>query len=251
MSYEKTQKGNPHELTIYQHHFPAASIARFAGSDGCVEVHLIPQNKEVRLKPEDQLFSARRVWDQRAESGYMKEIEDKYQELATAVVAGVITSINGEHQSIITDMFALWYIRGLRRANPISDQKIEGVIGLGRDYSKDDREKLEKNHISIIRPDLTVPGRHLCSANIQLNLFQVSELMPDAHWGILRAKSGHFIVPDNFSNARILPLSPLICFFSQSDDDEIEESEVAEINRMAIEASRSYYLANELAKCPR
>ena len=77
MKYEKTQKGNPYQLTVCQHTFPAASIARFADTTGCVEVYLIKQNKVVRLKPDDKLFCAKRVWDQRAESGFMKEIEDR------------------------------------------------------------------------------------------------------------------------------------------------------------------------------
>lgn len=36
--YEKTQKKNPHSLTIDQHVWPAASIARFANISGVVDV---------------------------------------------------------------------------------------------------------------------------------------------------------------------------------------------------------------------
>jgi len=181
----------------------------------------------------------------------MREIEDKYQRLAEAVMSGTITTIIKEDQKTITDMFAIWNIREHRRASPISDQKREGVVGHALGSSKDDQEYLEKHHIGVIRPNLSVSGWHLCGVNMQLNLFKVREQMAEAHWGILRATRGHFIVPDNFSQARILPLSPSICFVSQTDDHEIGENEVVSINRIAVAGSRSYYFAQSLGKCPR
>ena len=37
-AHEKVQGANPHRLTLWQHVFPAASIARFAGPDDRVAV---------------------------------------------------------------------------------------------------------------------------------------------------------------------------------------------------------------------
>lgn len=187
MKHEKTQKGNPHQLTVCQHTFPAASIARFADTDGCVEVYLIEQKKVVRLKPDDQLFCAKRVWDQRAESGFMKGIEDKYQLLAEAVVIDDERNLNAEEQQIITDMFAIWNIREHKKTNPISDQKIGGIIDVSQHYTKDEQELLEKNHIGSIQPVLSMTGRHLAGPNIQLNLFEVRKQMSDAQWDVLTA----------------------------------------------------------------
>jgi len=84
---------------------------------------------------------------------------------------------------------------------------------------------------------------------MQLNLFELRKQMNDARWGIIKASEGQFIVPDNFSNARILPLSPTICFLSQSDDAVISNKKVAYINRLAVESSYEYYFANDLSKC--
>ncbi len=248
MKHEKPQKGNPHQLTVCQHTFPAASIARFADTDGRVEVYLVEQNKVVHLKPDDQLFCAKRVWDQRAESGFMKEIEDNYQSLAEAVVENK-RNLDAEEQQIVTDMFAIWNIRAQRKANPILDQKIEGIIDVALHYTKDEQESLEKNHIVVIRPDLSIAGRHLASNNIQQNLLKVREQMSDAQWGVLKALEGQFVVPDNFSNARILPLTPTLCFFSQSFDDEIDKNEVIKINKLAMESSRTFYFARDLKEC--
>ncbi len=211
MSYEKTQKGNPYSLTICQHAFPAASIARFAGNDGRVDVYLIHQKKQIRLKPEDQLFCAKRVWDQRAESGYMKEIEDKYQLLAGSIISGSKQTISNDEQLTITDMFAIWNIR---------------------EHGK------------------THPNRQVAGLTLQLTLFQFRKQMRDAHWGIVRASKGQFIVPDNFSNARILPLAPNICFFSEHDDALLGEDEVRKINQIALDSSQNYYFGHEIENCP-
>ena len=45
-----------------QHVFPVASIARFAQDDGRVNVQLLAHGRAVRLRPNDVLFCARRVW---------------------------------------------------------------------------------------------------------------------------------------------------------------------------------------------
>lgn len=250
MKHEKTQKGNPHQLTVCQHTFPVGSISRFTGDDGRVEVYLIEQKKGVRLKPDDQLFCAKRVWDQRAESGFMKEIEDKYQSLAERVVLENKKKLNADEQQIVTDMFAIWNIREHRKAHPIPDQKIEWIIDVAKHYTKDDQEILEKNHIGVIRPDLMMAGRSIAGPNIQLNFIKVRKQMNNAQWGVLKALEGQFIVPDNFSNARILPLTPSLCFFSQSEDDEINKEEVTKINKIAVESSRNYYFSRELTECP-
>jgi hypothetical protein len=134
------------------------------------------------------LFCAKRAWDQRAESGFMKEIEDKYQKLAESVVSGSIKTITDIEKPIVTDMFAIWNIRAFRKENPIEDQKIEGIIDVARHYSKNEQEQLEKNHIGIIKSDHTISGRHLTGGNIQSNLVVVRKQMRDAQWGILRGK---------------------------------------------------------------
>ena len=109
MEYEKTQKGNLHQLTIKQHCFPMRSIERFACSGGLVDVQRGVKN--FRLKPDHLLFCARRAWDQRVESGFMKGIEDVYQELAEKIVNGVVYKLSKSDQEKFTDMYALWNIR--------------------------------------------------------------------------------------------------------------------------------------------
>lgn len=249
MKHDKTQKGNPHQLSVCQHTFPARSISRFVDDKGYVQVYLVKQNKLVQLKPNDQLFCAKRVWNQQAESGFMKDIEDKYQSLADLVFLENKRKLNLEEQQIVTDMFVIWNIREFRKANPIPDQQIEGAVDVAVHYTNDEQEILEKNHIIVIRSDLSIAGRDIAASNILLSLIKNRELMSNAQWGVLEALEGQFIVPDGCRNARILPLSPTLCFFSESKDDEISKSEVAVINKLSIESSVNYYFSRDPTKC--
>lgn len=250
MKHEKTQKGNPHQLTVNQHIFPAKSISRFVDASGTVCVVHKKIEGVIRAKPDDQIFCAKRVWDQRAEAGYMKNIEDKFQALADAILNRSQNNIGLLEDKIVTDMFMLWGIRHHRNHNPIPDQKVEGIIDVSRKLSKDEQEILEKNHIGFIRPDLTISGRSLTGINIQMNMDVARKDMSDTRWGILTAQEGEFLVPDNFNNARIIPLSPQHCLFSQSHNETIHFDEVKKINRMALQNVNDFWFAKDISKCP-
>lgn len=112
MKYEKIQPGNPHQLTINQHCFPKKSIERFCNEKGVVEVFLIDKNKTVPMKPDNGIFCARRVWDQRAETIFMQSVENAYQELVSKLeVEGWSRRLSSEEDQIVTDMYSLWHVR--------------------------------------------------------------------------------------------------------------------------------------------
>lgn len=249
MDYEKPQKGNPHQITVNQHCFPASCIKRFTGSDGKVQLVQLGESEPILAKPDAKIFCAKRSWDERAEHVFMKKIEDKYKSLADRVVANPAIELGSKEQAIITDMFALWNIRAHWKAQPVQDYIIEGVIGVSREYTKDEQEKLEKHGITVIRPNFSIPGRSLTGSGIQQNLFAVRKKMSDAHWGILRSLNGEFVVPDQSSNMRMLPLAPNLCFFSQGENAEIDGVELAKINSVSISGAKEYYFARDLSKC--
>jgi len=254
VTYEPTQKGNPHDLTIHQHTFPKSSISRFCDGKGNVSVYKLAQRKIFNLKPKDIMFCARRTWDHKSEIGYIKAIEDSFQSLAKKIISGSITKLGLLETIAINRFYCLWNIRTHHKHNRIEDQVIAGknIIGLARDFTKDEIEKLEKEGIFSIRPDLTVPARFLTGVQIARNIELASDSMGDARWGIVRAAHGEFIVPDNFNNQRIVPLSPKACLFSHSEQDNVvlDLKQVAEINRFAIETSHEYFFARNLTKCP-
>lgn len=251
MSYEKTQKGNPHQITVNQHCFPASCIKRFVNNEGKVQLVRLPKTDYITAKPEAKIFCAKRAWDQRAEHVFMKEIEDKYKTLAEQIISNNTLSLDSERQKVITDMFALWNLRFHWKGQPIEVQAIKNAIGVTAEYTKDQQEELEKNGITAIGPGLSIPGRSLTGISIQMNVYSVREQMSDACWGILRSSSGQFLVPDQSSNSRMMPLTPYLSLFSQSENREINETELAEINAHAVAGSKEYYFAQDLAQCPR
>jgi hypothetical protein len=249
MDYEKPQRGNPHQLTVNQHCFPASCIKRFTGSNGRVQLIRLNPSETISAKPDAKIFCAKRAWDERAEHIFMKEIEDKYKTLADKVVSNSTIKLNSKEQNIVTDMFALWNIRAHWNGQPVQNKHIGSAISVAVEYSKDEQEELEKHGITAIRPNLTIPGRSLTGNSIQLNLFAVRKQMSDAYWGILKSVKGEFIVPDQSPNSSMLPLTPNLCFLSQSENDEIDEIELAKINAISITGAKEYYFARDLSKC--
>ena len=256
MKSEKTQKGNPHKLPVKQHIFPVRSIERFTGDDGMVSVHVKSNNKIFRASPINEIFTAKRIWDDRAETGYMKLIEDDFQEFSEALLNGNVKPIGSTENEDISKFFGLWYYRSRYRAQPNDDTKLQGIIGLESNFTKDEQEILEKSHIGFIRPDLKIPGRQITGMQIQLGLIDFQKRMTEAHWLIVKASKGEFIVPDAPFLA-IIPIIPTLCLVAfpnksnEIETEEIKEDEVRRINKFFIESSQRYYFARDFSKCPK
>ena len=68
-------------------------------------------------------------------------------------------------------------------------------------------------------------------------------------WGIIRAETGEFVVPD-VPTRSMIPLTPHLCLISGGVTGTILESNVAEINRLNRAASQEYFFARDFASCP-
>ena len=194
---KKPQKGNPHELTLKQHCFPRRSIERFANQDGIVHVWLKEQGKSIPARPEDQVFCARWVWDQRAEDGFMREVEDAYEALAEEIVQGrIVRRLRPGENNAVTEMYALWLVRSKWRGSPLEDQPLENVIGLAHEFSQDEREGLEKIGVAVVGPDFKLKGRHIASGVAQLDFFRLRSGLKQQRWAVLKTVGTEFVVPD-------------------------------------------------------
>jgi hypothetical protein len=83
------------------------SIERFTNQGGRVSVHDLHRAKVIRAKPGNVIFCARRAWDARAETGYMKHIEDEFQKIVGPIVDGKAETLVPEHKPAIDRMYAL------------------------------------------------------------------------------------------------------------------------------------------------
>jgi hypothetical protein len=208
MSPEKTQAGNPHRLTVRQHVFPAKAIGRFVGTDGKVAVRHIRAENEFRLFPDNELFCAERCWDQRAEAGYMRSIENDFDQLSIEVLGG-LRKLNCKQSSLATRFFALWHFRSHYRPQPVADRPINGIVEEG--LSKNEEELLESKHVSFLRSDQMMPGRMVTGLHIQILIDQAAKQLQDVSWGVVTSGEGEFVLPDTFGGSTIVPLTPTVC----------------------------------------
>ena len=127
MKYEKPQLGNPYQLPIFQHIFPLRSIERYINEQGYVETKILKQNVVKYLKPANPLFCGKRIWDNRAETGYMRKIEDDFQKIVFDILEDDNYRIDNESRAIVTQFYALWRTRFVRKLDPITDTKLKGI----------------------------------------------------------------------------------------------------------------------------
>jgi len=243
MRYEKTQKGNPHALTIRQHVFPKKSIERFSGADGCVSVLLKRQGLR-RLRPNNEIFCAMRAWDESAERGYMRKIENKYQRLVDRLLVGDLHCTHQDHK-IITHMFVLWFLRFDFSVEPCGD--IESDL-VGTVIEKNHEEILEKNGYKYMRVDGIMPGRQIASIRIQMLIDRL--LSPEIRWGIIKSELFEFCVPDTYGGLAMIPVNPKICFVAGKEDMVVHKDDVIQINKIALSNSINYVFARDFDHCP-
>lgn len=247
--YEKPQKGNPHRLTVNQHIFPTRSIERFADDAGTVSLNDMRRGFLRRAKPTDDIFCAQRAWDQRAESGYMKEIEDQFQRVAVDVLGGAIANITEDNKLVVSRFYALWYFRARQRLLPMQAVEMKGVTS-SRSYTKDERELLEKNGVVAIQDGNMLPLRHINGMQLQLKMARYADQVSEhGEWQVIQAHEGEFLVPDVPSH-NIIPLTPTICLAIASKSGMITRSNVADINQAFATTASEYIFARELGKCP-
>jgi hypothetical protein len=251
MKYEKPQKGNPHALTVQQHTVPVRSIQRFSSAAGTVHVRYLRNGKELRLRPDDQLFCAKRTWDEHAERGFMKSIEDNFQAIVERIVSGATDELGPADSDVLNKFVLLCNARAQWKAFRPEDLDLAsmGVISAEQNPTKDEQELLEKNRIAFTRPDLTMPSRFIVGPRMQVNILAQSKRLRNVRWGILRSRGGEFILPD-MSSSGILPITPDIYLCPNTENAMLSEDQVRELNRIAISRSVEWYLARDFATSP-
>ena len=246
---ERTRPRNPNSLTGNQHVFPSKSIGRFADQSGRVSVHDLRRDKVFRARPGNSIFYADRAWDQRAESGYMKRIEDDFQRLVAPIVDGKVQTIPTEAKAAIDGFFALWYMRS--RYREIESQEIELNGISGGNLTKEQEENLEKNGYTFVRNSGKMPARQLNGVELQMRTGNYARDLASSvtRWGVIAAQSGEFVVPDVPSHG-IIPLAPRLALVQSAPDGMITERNLAEINLAMRATSQDYFFARDFSSCP-
>lgn len=252
--YEKTQKGNPHKITINQHIIPKASIKRFSGDGGTVDIYLTENKKNKRFKPENPFFCAMRVWNQNAESGYMKDIEDSYQRLIVTLIENPLREITTDENKKISEMFALWNCRWQIETQSLPHIELKNAKEIAFNPSKEDREKLETMGVSSIYEEdgiFTISKRDIISPIIRSNIFSVVKELEGTNWKLVISDYGQFIFPDNARGVDYMPVTPNLCLIHGYEHKQISHDNLTTLNDNSISSSVKYFFANDLKKCPK
>jgi hypothetical protein len=246
--YERPQKGNPRGLAIKQHVFPVASIARFTNSDGRVTLFEGARVQKRTAAPGDLIFCARRAWDHKAETGYMKSIEDAFQAVAEKIITGTLAAIGEAEKPIVNQFFSLWQMRA--RFRNLKSQEIQANGVAGSRLTKDEEECLEANGYRFMREGGRMPARQINAMQLYIRIYRyVEELLPVAQWGIITPKYGEFIVPD-VPIPLVIPLTPTLALVSPTPNGTITTHNLAEINRAVWGGCQEYAFAQDFSKVP-
>ncbi|MEO4030089.1 hypothetical protein ABH313_18865 [Chromobacterium vaccinii] len=247
---EKKRPNNPYQLTINQHTLPLRSIARFCHENQAVKVKLNNKEKFIDLRPDNPLFCAKRIWDQRAETTISKDIESSFQNLADKINSRAILTLTSEAHSIVTHMYLLWKYKCKLLSHPINDIQLN-IIAPERKISAHSQELLEKHGIIHIKSNGKIPGQAIAGITIQRGLDIELDLGADRfEWGIINTPKGiEFLVPDASINQTIMPISPNIFLIAGLTDCELSAHDVGIINRISILESNRYWFARNPNRC--
>jgi hypothetical protein len=197
-------------------------IERFADADGRVAAHMLNSDKIVRVRPDNAMFCADRAWDQRAETGFMKQIEDAFQEAVKPILEGTAVSVTAEARPAIDRMYSLWYWRARYRDLESQEIHLKGIIG--SDLSLEQEENLESNGYMFARASGKMPARQMNGVTLMIRTNRYADHLATTipRWGVITAQAGEFIVPDVPWHG-VLPLTPQLALINAAPDGMITE----------------------------
>ncbi len=126
----------------------------------------------------------------------MKKIEDEFQRLASKVIEGVVSEIGEAEKGVVDHFYALWHMRARHKTMPSQEIKLNGATG-GGGLTRDQEENVEINGGSFMRSGGKFVARQVNGIRLQLLSDRYADaLQHETRWGIIRAQSGEFVVPD-------------------------------------------------------
>lgn len=227
--FETTARGNPYRITLSQHVIPSCYINGFADSAGLVEVLNVRNGKQFRTTSQNPVFCVKRVWDQRAESGWMKNIEDNFHRAVSNYLANQ-TIVPDE---IATEFFLLWHIRSHFAKSPPNHAELHGI--LPENLTKEQEEILETKGYFYVNKEPKLKSRFVASIQGSIMLDSLKQKHGDIMWRIIYSPQRQFLVPKHCPQYRYLPLSPNVALFGNSDSIFITPEYVLRTNKSILD----------------
>mgnify|MGYP003624806418 CR=1 FL=1 len=243
MTYEKVRKGNPLQLTVEQHFHTAHAIAKFYNADGKVEVKEIGAEEIVKRHKRARIFITKRNWDERAEKGYMAQIEAQFHNQIDYLDLG-----RPRDHAAISQYLALWRLRHKFHLERSLDAPLFGIDD--ENLTKEQQEILEKKSIGYVNERAEIPARQLTGAQIQIGVDQLMQTLGNVKWGLLRSRSSQFLCADCYHEFCFIPVSPTVALAGNLPDQELTDTEVSIANQHSVSSANQFYFGRCLEKCP-
>ncbi|WP_189415165.1 DUF4238 domain-containing protein [Cellvibrio zantedeschiae] len=234
------------ELVKNQHVLPSKSIERFCNEKGMVQAHRIQGNNTFPANPRNKMFCVHRLWDQRAEQGYGKKIEDNYQSVVERVLASGCRVLSSKDNEIISEFYALWCLRSSIESY---DESMSGnLVGVtGNTLTDEQKLNLELKQTIYIEEGGVVPMHFKRGITMQMAIDSFILRNPNLKWFVAQSKLLEFIVSDNPEGEFIIPFTPAQCFICSFHVPILSVEQVRRINMGAIMRSKFYYFARKLS----
>ena len=233
MKHEKTQKGNPHRLTIRQHVHSAACIERFADEAGNVSVLRVGSTATFSARPGNDVFVTHRTWSHRSER-HFTEIERRFQHAIDAALG------SGEvDQEAVTDYFITWSIRSELKATARPPTRLKGIEG--DRLTQDQEEILERKGYAFVREGGEMPARLLSDLEIVRRYDVARPALAHGRWRLGLATGGmRFICPVSLRTATTtaMPIAPAHAFVpvdSSGPAIELDPALVRQLNQAVLD----------------
>jgi hypothetical protein len=244
MKAEKTQPGNPNQLTQNGHVLPRASIARFEDSNGMVEV--CREGVQFKANSTNPVFCAKRMWDQKAEDDYL-ELETEFQKLASVIDADHGHSLTADENCLTTKFYALVRARTVARRDPTSDARLGDVVPVCS-FNTDSLEKLEKRGYVTCDEQGVIAGRTIVGSSMQSQMDRFIEEIGIGTWHVATTDNVEFLVSDSIDRVPVVPISPTV-MLQRGSGGLLSDDEVRAHNERVRGEHDSYFFGRDISKC--
>lgn len=210
-----------------------------------VQAHRIQDKTTFQASPRNKMFCVNRVWDQRAEQGFGKKIEDSYQSLVERVLVSGTRSLSNKDNEIISMFYALWCFRStIEKYDDAMSGNLEGITC--KNLTAEEKLNLELKHAIYIEEGGVVPMHFKRGRSMQMAIDYFISRNSHLNWFISESRLLEFIVSDNPRGEFIIPFTPSLCFICMFNVPVLSSEEVSRLNMNAIMRSKSYYFARNL-----
>lgn len=228
-------------LTEKQHFHAAFAIRKFNNNSKLVEVKNIATGEIDAFSSRAKVFSTKRTWDERAEHGYMADIENKF----LAQLDDIKPFDKRNHQDI-SRYFILWGLRHDYHVLPKTDVFLFKISS--NSLSPQQQVDIEKKHGSYIDNNGFVPSRFNNSIKIQAMIDFYMQQMEGFKWGLLESVDGEFLVADSYKTKAFMPIGPKKAFAVGVEDENIDN--IAEFNIFSMSEATNFTFARDFTQCP-